>query len=87
MILTYSEFSAVLGNYFDVDHPIGEDDRIAEDLGFDSLMFYECVGFLEELAGHPLADDSIGVLTTSGDLYRLYAQFAGGGEIAVDRPQ
>lgn len=76
MNLPFDTFAAVLAEHFRLSATPRDDDHLVEDLSFDSLMFYECVDLLEELAGHPIADDAIGAIDTAGDLHRVYLQHA-----------
>ena len=76
MSVNFEAFAAVLAEHFGLPEPPRDEDRLAEDLTFDSLMFYECVEFIEELAGHPIADDAIGAIESAGDLHRMYLQYS-----------
>lgn len=76
MNLPFDTFASVLAEHFRLGETPCDGDHLSEDLGFDSLMYYECVDLLEELAGHPIADDAIGAIRTVGDLHRVYLQHA-----------
>lgn len=68
-------FISVLTAHFGLDEGTALDDRLQEDLGFDSLMLLECVELLESAADHPIADECIESLTTVRDLFGLYSQY------------
>lgn len=76
MSLSHDRFRAELFHYFELtDVPSGRRHDLA-DLGFDSLMLYECCLFIEELAGHDLVSEALDQVRTVEDLYGLYLQAA-----------
>jgi acyl carrier protein len=49
-----------------------EDTRLSEDLFFDSVLTFELILLVEELAGVLLPEEMLGQLQTVGDVYDVY---------------
>jgi acyl carrier protein len=75
--LEFAKFAGILGDYFQFDASrITPDTQLGEELGFDSIMFLECVLMLEELAGHMIDDGAIEQIRTVGELHSLYMEYS-----------
>ena len=70
------ERRAGLGAHFGWEGPLGEQTRLVEDLGVDSLEMLEIVCALEDLAGHEVPDEALAATETLGDLWEMVCRYA-----------
>lgn len=76
MILSEQEFLHDFARLFDLPSAPSMEDRLAEDLLFDSLQLYECVVVLETTVQCELPSALIDDLESVGDLYHWYRHFS-----------
>jgi acyl carrier protein len=62
-----------------VDGEMRREDRLREDLGFDSISLLLCLDAYEEAAGRPVDERAVIALETVGDAYALYLRLVGVG--------
>lgn len=76
--ITFEEFAEVLCAYFDrSDVEVNDSTSLADELSFDSIMYFELLLMLEELAGgEELPAELLESLNTAGDAYHYYVTFA-----------
>jgi acyl carrier protein len=72
-LLDYDEFCDRLADEFGLDRRrLVADAAVVADLGFDSLLIFEIVLLIEELAGATLPEALIGQLVTMNDFHAIY---------------
>ena len=79
-LLDYDEFCDRLAADFSLDRvALRADAAVVADLGFDSLLVFEIVLLIEELAGVTLPEALIGQLVTMDDFHSIYVTRASQG--------
>ena len=74
--MTYEEFATAVAEYFEIQREmLSPYARLVEDLYFDSIMLFELVLMLEDLAGHELDLVALETISTVNDVYLLAEQF------------
>lgn len=78
-VLSPAVFIQRFAAYFDVlPTEVSLSSTLAEDLGFDSVMFLEVADMLDEASDSPVPDQLLESLVTVGDVYHYYSVFADG---------
>jgi acyl carrier protein len=73
----FAEFIAVLGDSLGIDVTASTPEtRLVEDLGFDSLAYFEMLSLLEDVADRQIDDGVVDTITTVGDLHGWWRQFS-----------
>jgi acyl carrier protein len=75
-MVTFDSFAAAFCEYFALDvSAIVADSLLVDDLGFDSIMYFELLLLLEDAAGFEVPDALLVNLITVGDVYHCYSSY------------
>jgi RimJ/RimL family protein N-acetyltransferase len=79
---TFDAFAAAFGRYFDLD-PSGllPSTQLAEELGFDSLLRYELLLLLEDLAGFDVPEGVMAEIHSMDDVFHYVTLYGGQGHV------
>jgi acyl carrier protein len=78
---TFAEFGERFVREFDLAIPADQllaSLSLRDDLAFDSIMYFELLVVLEDVAGFTLQTELIAGLRTVGDVFDLLSQYGGG---------
>lgn len=69
------DLAQLIEDYFGLES-VTADSRLTGDLSFDSLMWFECLEMLEELAERPIEIETLGTDPTVRDLFNFMEQLS-----------